>query len=179
MKILLGALAVLVLLGAVTPVIAMKNYWSLNDSYPGKGLRAYHLLLDGTYPSFVSRSTKLVNQNLSTCLGFYTGNDSELNPPLCHQIKESDIPKTNDSILDVGYFLVSDKLNATNAQACIRTGYHNWSWCNSLTLDDYYSPPPKLLADLGPTYEDVSVNNACITHHLKEGTQEFRDCEKG
>ena len=32
---------------------------------------------------------------------------------ICHPIKESDIPKTNDSIIDAGYFVVSDKLNET------------------------------------------------------------------
>ena len=67
----------------------------------------------------------LVNQNFSACLGFYTGNDSELNPPLCHQIKESDIPKANDSILDMGYFVVSDKLN--------QTAVSHYSWANQST----------------------------------------------
>ncbi len=36
-------------------------------------------------------------------------------PLACHHIKESEISQINDSILDVGYFVVSDKLNLTAA----------------------------------------------------------------
>ena len=100
---------------------------------------------------------------------------------MCHHIKESDIPLKNDSILDAGYFVVSDKFNETAAEACISIGYHNWYLCNSQTIDaNSYYTDPKILADLGPTYDDVFVNDACTTeHHLKEGTAEFNDCEKG
>jgi len=135
------------------------------------------VFLDGTFPSYVDRSSNLVNQNLSACLDFSTGNGSDLNPSLCHQIKESDIPNINDSILDAGYFVVSDKLNESAAVACIQTGYNNWYWCNSQTIDaNSYYESPKLLADLGLVYDDVSVNDACVNyHHLKEGTPEYQD----
>jgi hypothetical protein len=174
-----------VLLWAITPVMALKGYWT-NNSHAGPGMRAYHVFLDGIYPSSVGRHIRLLNQNLSACLDFrvppntdYAGNTNDPNPFLCHHIKESDIPKTNDSILDVGYFVVSDKLNEMAAEACIN-GDHNWYLCNSQTIDanSFYNYP-KLLADLGPTYDDVWVNDACLTyHHLKEGTPEFHDCDK-
>jgi hypothetical protein len=101
-------------------------------------------------------------------------------PFVCHQIKESEIPKTNDSILDVGYFVVSDKLNETAAEACI-SGYHNWDLCNSQTIDaDSAYGDTKILEHMAPTYDDVWVNDACLNyHHLKEGTPEFQDCEEG
>ena len=131
---LISAVAIVVPMIGAPLVMASQGYWTLDHSFPGKGLKKYHLFLDGTYPSYIDRSTKLVNQNLSVCLEFvnYT------TPFVCHQIKENEIPRTNDSIVDMGYFVVSDKLNETTARACIHTGYHNWDWCNSQTLDDYY-----------------------------------------
>jgi len=39
MKIVIGVVAVLVVLGAITPVMALKGYWTPNDTYPGPGLR--------------------------------------------------------------------------------------------------------------------------------------------
>ena len=92
-------------------------------------------------------------------------NSSMSKPLACHHIKESEISQINDSILDVGYFVVSGKLNQTAAaQACIQIGYHNWYWCNSQTIpEDFYYVSPKILGRIGPTYDDVSVNDACIT----------------
>ncbi len=169
----------MVLLSAMPSVMAMKGYWTSDDSYQ-KGLKKYHLFLDGTLPSSVGRYTKLVNQNLSVCLDF-GANYTNPKPLACHAIKETDIPNIHNSILDVGYFVVSDKLNETAAEACVQLGYHTWYNCNSQTIDanSYYNSP-KLLSDMGIIYDDVSVNDACITgYHLKEGTPEFRDCENG
>lgn len=175
MKALIGALGLVVLMSAVTPVMAMKGYWT-NNSHSPAGLRSYLLFLDGTYPSYVARNIKLLNQNLFVCLEFRNYTE----PFVCHQIKESEIPKTNDSILDVGYFVVSDKLNETAAEACI-SGYHNWDLCNSQTIDaDSAYGDTKILEHMAPTYDDVWVNDACLNyHHLKEGTPEFQDCEEG
>ena len=101
------------------------------------------MFLEGTYPSSINRSTKLVNQDLQPVLKFpidhiYT------TPVICHPIKESDIPKTNASIIDAGYFVVSDKLNQTVATACISVGYRDMGeWCDSQTIDanSYYDSP--------------------------------------
>ena len=135
------------------------------------------MFLDGLYPSSINRHTRLLNQNLSACIDF--SNNSSVT--LCHQINESDIPNINDSILDAGFFVVSDKLNETAAEACISIGYHNWGvFCNGETIDtnSFYSNA-KYFAQVGPTYDDVSVNDACLNyHHLKEGTPEFHDCER-
>ena len=82
-------------------------------------------------------------------------------------LKESDIPLKNDSILDAGYFVVS-KFNETSAEACI-SGYHNWYLCNSQTIDaNSFYEYPKILESMGPTYDDVWVNDSFLTyHHLK------------
>ncbi len=191
MKILISAIAVLVLvaslvvsLGATLMIgaqsaMASQGYWTASDSNIPKGLRGYHIFLDETYPSSLNRQTMLLNQNLTACLDFNV-NYTNPKPLVCHLIKETDIPRTNASILDVGYFIVSDKLNETIARACIQIGYHNWYNCNGQTIDanSFYSTT-KLLADLGPTYDDISVNDTCLTkYHLKEGTDEFNDCEK-
>ena len=50
MKIILSALAVLVLLGAVAPVIAMKPYWTAYNTAIPSDMRAYHLFIDGVNP---------------------------------------------------------------------------------------------------------------------------------
>ena len=110
-----ATIAIVVLLIGAPSAMAFQAYWTpYDDSIKGyhQGLQQYHLFLEGTYPSSINRSTKLVNQDLSICLKFpidhiYT------TPVICHPIKESDIPKTNASIIDAGYFVVSDKLNET------------------------------------------------------------------
>lgn len=161
-------------------VYAVKPYWTPIDRDPGKGMTAYHLFLNQIFPSYVDRHIRLLNQNLSVCLDFSTVNYTDP-APLCHKINESDIPNANDSIMDVGFFVVSDRLNGTNAGACLRLGYHNWYICNGQTIDSQsFYAMPKILENMGPTYDDVFVNDACLNyHHLKEGTPEFHDCEKG
>ena len=62
--------------------------------------------LNGTYPSSTDRPTKLTNEGLSVCVSL--GHDFE--PAVCHPIKESDIPPTNNSILDAGYFVVQRRV---------------------------------------------------------------------
>jgi hypothetical protein len=156
MKIVLGALAIVILLSAVTPVMAFQAYWTpYDDSITGydQGLRQYHIFLDGTYPSSIDRSTKLVNQDLSICLEFPINNDIlHYTSVVCHPIKESDIPQTNDSIVDAGYLVVSDKLNQTAARAFIHTGYLDGDWGNSQTVDgNSFSESSKYLAMMGPT----------------------------
>jgi hypothetical protein len=64
--------------------------------------------LNGTYPSSTDRPTKLTNEGLSVCVSL--GHDFE--PAVCHPIKESDIPPTNNSILDAGYFVVPKESHA-------------------------------------------------------------------
>ena len=159
--------------------MASQGYWTSNDSNIPKGMSPYHIFLDETYPSSLNRQTMLLNQNLTACLDFNV-NYTKPNPLVCHHIKESEIPRINSSILDVGYFVVSDKLNATNARACIQTGYQNWYNCDGQMIDaNSYYTNTKILADLGPTYDDIKVHDACLTyHHLKEGTDEFNECEK-
>ena len=49
MKVLVSTVAVLVLLGAITPVMALKGYWTPNDTDPGPGLKKYHVFLDGIW----------------------------------------------------------------------------------------------------------------------------------
>jgi hypothetical protein len=52
----INALAIVILLSAITAnVMASQGSW---DAIP-----AYNIFLDGTYPSLVDRSYKLVNQN--------------------------------------------------------------------------------------------------------------------
>jgi hypothetical protein len=183
MKALIGALAVLILMIGAPSVMAFQAYWTPYDDTIkdyDQGLQQYHMFLDGTYPSSIDRSTKLVNQDLSICLQFPM-NHRYVTPVLCHQIKESDIPQANDSIVDAGYFVVPAALNETAATACIGVGYRDMGvWCNGETTDgNSASQGAKYLGEMGPTYEDVQVHYACLTyHHLKEGTQAFYDCEK-
>ena len=123
MRIVISVLVIVVLMIGVPSVMAFQAYWTTyDDSITGydQGLRQYHLFLDGTYPSSVDRSTKLVNQDLSICLEFWSNHINS--KVLCHQIKESDIPLVNDSIVDAGYFVVPAALNETAAQAIVIWG---------------------------------------------------------
>jgi hypothetical protein len=103
-KIIPIVLVIVILFSTIAPnVMALKGYWTTNDTDPGPGLKKYHVFLDGIYPSYVGRNIRLLNQNLSACLDFASNNisaekvnDTESNPFLCHRIKESDIPKAND-----------------------------------------------------------------------------------
>lgn len=180
MKALIGALTVLVLMIGAPSVMAFQAYWTpYSNSIKGydQGLQQYHMFLDGTYPSSIDRSTKLVNQDLSICLEFFRDNVSPPSEVICHPIKESDIPQTNDSIVDAGYFVVPATLNETSARACVGVGYRDMGeWCNSQTVDgNSASEGAKYLGMMGPTYEDVNVYDACLTyHHLKEGTRDNR-----
>ena len=94
--------------------MANQGYWTSNNSNIPNGLKPYHIFLDETYPSSLDRHVRLLNQNLTACLDFNV-NYTKPMPLVCHPIKESDIPSTNSSILDVGFFVVSDKLNETAA----------------------------------------------------------------
>jgi hypothetical protein len=164
--IVISVLAILVLLSAIAPnVIASQGYWTASDSNLPKGMIAYHIFLDGTFPSYVDRSIKLVNQNLTACLEF-NANETDPRPLVCHPIKESDIPRINDTIMDVGYFVVSDKLNESAAESCVRVGYHNWYSCDTRTINEefYYHSFHKLFYDMGgQIYNDVFANDACLT----------------
>jgi hypothetical protein len=68
MKVIIGAITLVILMIGAQSAMAFQIYWTPYSSYPGKGLTKYHLFLEGTFPSSVDRSTKLVNQNLSVCL---------------------------------------------------------------------------------------------------------------
>jgi hypothetical protein len=177
MNAVVGIVAIFLMIGAPN-VMASQGYWT-SSSDAGPGLRGYHIFLDETYPSSLNRQTMLLNQNLTACLDFNV-NYTSPNPAVCHHLKESEIPHIYSSILDVGYFVVSDKLNETAARGCIQIGYHNWYDCNSQTIDpNSYYTRSKILVDLGPTYDDIAINYACLNyHHLKEGTEEFHDCER-
>lgn len=172
MKALVSAVAIAVLMIGAQSVMAFQAYWTPYDNtIKGyhQGLKQYHLFFDGTYPSSIDSSTKLVNQHLSICLEFYSNHINS--KVICHPIKESEIPQINDSIVDAGYFVVSDKLNETAASACVQVGYHDLGeWCNSQRVDtNSFSENAKLLGMMGPTYEDVWVFDACLNyHHLKE-----------
>jgi hypothetical protein len=180
--IVISAPAIVILLSAIIPnAMASQGYWTPYDSDHPRGMTAYHIFLDGTFPSYVDRSIKLVNQNLTACLEF-NANETDPRPLVCHPIKESDIPQINDTIMDVGYFVVSDKLNTSAAESCVRVGYHNWYSCDTRTINEefYYHSFPKLFYDMdGQIYNDVFANDACLTyHHLKEGTKDFDFCTK-
>ena len=85
-------------------------------------METYHLFLVGTYQSATdSMGAKLVNPNLTACLDF-NPNYTNPKPAVCHPIKESEIPLKNDSVIDAGFFVVSDKLNASDANVCV----HSW-----------------------------------------------------
>jgi hypothetical protein len=104
----ISALAILVLLAAIVPnVIASQGYWTPHNTHIPQGTMAYHIFLVRTYQSFVDRSYRIVNQNLTACLDFdYNDTDPKPKPLVCHPIKENEIPRTNDSLLDVGYFII-------------------------------------------------------------------------
>ena len=174
-----ATIAIIILMIGAPSAMAFQAYWTpYSNSNQDRGLAQYHMFLDGTYPSSIDRSTKLVNQDLSICLQFPISHHYN-EPVVCHQIKESDIPQTNDSIVDAGYFVVPDKLNQTAATACVQVGYRDMgTWCNGQTVDGRSaSENAKFLAMMGPTYEDVQVRYTCLNSGLKEGTEAFNDCE--
>jgi hypothetical protein len=180
--VLISAVAIVVLLSAIAPnVMGSQGYWTQHDTRIPRGMTAYHIFLDGTFPSYVDRSIKLVNQNLTACLEF-NANETNPRPLVCHQIKERDIPQVNDTIMDVGFFVVSNKLNQSAAESCVRVGYHDWYSCDTRTINEefYYHSFNKLFYDMdGQIYNDVFANDACLTyHHLKEGTKDFDFCVK-
>ncbi len=134
--------------------------------------------MDATFPSSAFRAAKLINENLTACLDF--SNYSKPNPLVCHPIKESDIPSTNDSIMDAGFFVVSSKLNASDAEACVAIGYrHMYScWGGRIESKDPYDI--KLYYDMDRLiYDDVYAYDGCLNdNHLKSGTKDFDFCLK-
>jgi hypothetical protein len=159
--------------------MASRGYWTPSDSYPPKGLKSYHIFLDETFPSSAFRGAKLANQNITSCLDFRP-NDTNPKPLVCHPINEGDIPRTNDSILDAGFFVVSDRLNASDATACVRVGYNNWYSCAGTGDHSWDLFIPNIHYNMDRLiYDDISAFDACINeHHLKEGTKDFDFCMK-
>jgi hypothetical protein len=178
--IVISALVIIVLLSAIAPnVMASQGYWTPSDSYPPKGLKKYHLFLDRTFPSSAFRGAKLVIKTLTACLDFRP-NYTNPKPLVCHPINEGDIPRTNDSILDAGFFIVSDRLNASDATACVRVGYNNWYSCGGTGDHSWDSFIPNIHYNMNRLiHDDVSAFDACINeYHLKEGTEDFNFCMK-
>lgn len=96
---LVGALAIMMLLTTLAPIVmASQGYWTPYSSDPSRGLKKYHIFLGGTYPSYVEKATKLVNENLTVCLDFSSTDafPDTPKPLVCHPIKEREIPRTND-----------------------------------------------------------------------------------
>jgi hypothetical protein len=173
--VLISALAVLILLGAfATTVMASQGYWTASDAYPPEGLKKYHLFLDETFPSPAFRAAKLVNEDLKLCLEF----THEPKSLVCHPVKENDVPSTNNSIMDAGYFVVSDKLNQTEASACVEIGYRHMDSCWSGRIESKDPYEIKIYYDMNRLiYDDVYAYDACLNdNHLKEGTKELDEC---
>jgi len=162
-KVLIEAVAVVVLVIGAPNAMAFQVYWTPYRSSAG-GLKQYHLFLGRTYPSSVGRSTKLINQFWSNHI------DSGV---VCHPIKESDIPSTNDSILDAGNFVVSSKLNASDASACVAIEYRHMYSCWSGRIESKNPYVTKIYYDMDRLiYGDVYAYDACLNdNHLKEGTK--------
>jgi len=176
MKILvISALAILVLLVVMPSTMASQGYWTPSDSSPPEGLKKYHIFLGETFPSSAFRVAKLVNENLTACLDFSHNSGK---PLVCHPIKESDIPLTNYSIMDAGYFVVSNKLNDSDAVACVAIGYRHMDSCWSGRIESKNPYEIKLYYDMDRLiYDDVSAYDACLNdNHLKEGTKELDQC---
>ncbi|MGA9841157.1 MAG: hypothetical protein WBQ25_02470 [Nitrososphaeraceae archaeon] len=172
--VLISALVIVILLSAITPnVMASQGYWTPSDSYVTPDLKKYHLFLDATFPSSAFRAAHLVNEHLKVCLDF----KSTPKPLVCHPIKESDIPSTNNSIMDAGFFVVSSKLNESDASACVAIGYrHMYScWGGRIESKDQ---DIKLYYDMTRLiYDDVYAYDACLNdNHLKEGTKDLDEC---
>jgi hypothetical protein len=128
--------------------------------------------LDATFPSSAYRAAKLVNEHLKVCLDFKS-NYTNPTPLVCHPIKESDIPSTSDSILDAGNFVVSSKLNASDASACVAIEYHHMYSCWSGRIESKDPYVTKIYYDMDRLiYDDVYAYDACLNdNHLKEGTK--------
>jgi len=169
--IVISALVIIILLSAIAPnVIASQGYWTASSSSP-QGLKSYHIFLVGTYPSSKFSGAKLVNQNVTTCLDF-TSNWINPKPVVCHPIKESEIPLKNDSVVDAGFFVVSDKLNASDATACVHVGYRNLYFCSHSdrggTEPMFYT---KLFYDLSDTdmiYQEARAYDYCTHDHPED-----------
>jgi hypothetical protein len=178
--IILTAIAACLLISAQSAV-ATPGYWTSSDSYPGLGLQKYHIYLYGSYPSWVGEATKIVNEHLNVCIDFNQAvslNYTNPKPYLCHQVLASQIPSTNDSVIDAGFYMVPSSLNASNARACISLDYHNMYFCggaaerfNHEIISLFYGNMQYLI------YDDVWVVHACSDyHHLKEGTPKYDEC---
>jgi hypothetical protein len=69
--VVISALAIVVLLSAITPnVMANKGYWTASNTPASPGMKKYHLFLDGVDPSSTDRITKLGNDGLTLCLDY-------------------------------------------------------------------------------------------------------------
>jgi hypothetical protein len=168
--IVISALVIIILLSAIAPnVIASQGYWTASDSGPSEGLKVYHLFLVGTYPSSKFIGAELVNQNLTVCLDF-NPNYTSPNPVVCHHIKQIEIPLANDSVVDAGFFVVSDKLNASNANICVQVGYRNMYSCNgSGGFDPYSVSYPKLFYEMrNGIYNLARAYDYCIHDHPED-----------
>jgi hypothetical protein len=171
--IVISAPTIVILLSAIIPnAMASQGYWTPSDSNLPKGMNIYHLFLDGTYQPFTDRvGAKLVNRNLTACLDF-NPNYTNPRPLVCHHIRQSEIPLKNDSVIDTGFFVVSDKLNASAATACVHVGYRNLYSCgpNSRVDPDSISVF-KLFYDLSDTdmiYQEARNYDYCIHDHPED-----------
>jgi hypothetical protein len=171
--IVISALVIIVLISTIAPnVMASKGYWTASSSYSPRGMTKYHLFLVGTYQSAADPSgmgAKLVNPNLTACLDF-NPNYTNPKPVVCHPIKESEIPLKNDSVIDAGFFVVSDKLNASAATVCVQISYRNMYSCGQNSVIDPYSQSiPKLFYDLSDgIYQEARAYDYCIHDHPED-----------
>jgi len=168
--IVISALAIVILLSAIASnVMASRGYWSASDPGTTRDLTTYHLFLVGTYPSSKFIGAELVNQNLTACLDF-NPNYTSPNPVVCHHIKQGEIPLANDSVVDAGFFVVSEKLNASNANICVQVGYRNMYSCNGIEGFDPYSVSyPKLFYEMrNGIYNLARAYDYCIHDHPED-----------
>jgi hypothetical protein len=173
MKIILSALAVMVLLGAVAPVIAMKPYWTPYNTAIPSDMRAYHLFIDGVNPVWGQNGTDNRKTMQLTHEGLRVGLEygDSFKPIIFHKIIVS--PSAINATYDAGFFIVAENLNESKIWVILKTKYIGAETGQQLQGATSH-------VDLGVLYSDVSTYRFCIEHHhVKPGTQKFHECYEG
>ena len=146
-------------------IFMIKGYWTARDGPVPQGMKKYHIFLNGTYPSSTNRSTKLTNEGLSVCVQF----TDDWEPAVCHPIKESEIPLTNNSIVDAGFFIIP--INSTNPGVYAKVKYEGIMIGEALEGHVHYLDMNYLV------YPEVSTVKQCIEYyHFKLNSEKFNEC---
>ena len=167
MKVLIGAVAVLVLMiGAQSAMASQKPYWSATDKNIQPDMKAYHLFIDGVNPVWGKNGTdnkeimELSHDGLKLCLGDYN------NDLVCRNITVT--PSAFNVIYDTGFFVIPRSVNQSDLGIDLDTKYQHVGEGVGFGNGHF---------DIDKLYQDVITVHVCVDkYHFKQGIEKFGEC---